>query len=53
LEFSRATFWVQFHNILELSLKHETGKQIGKSIGEVIQVADPKDDGSGGEFLRV
>ena len=45
LDFSRATFWVQIHNILERSLKVEVGELIGKSIGRVIQVADPEDDG--------
>lgn len=49
LDFSCATFWVQFHKILERSLKFETGELIGN----VLQVADLEDDGAGGEFLRV
>ena len=53
LDFSRATFWVQIHNIPERSLKVEVGELIGKSIGRVIQVADPEDDGASSEFLRV
>lgn len=53
LEFSRATFWIQFHNIPELSLKHKTGELIGKSMSEVLQVSNPEDDGSRGEFFRV
>nr|POE99838.1 hypothetical protein CFP56_61880 [Quercus suber] len=53
LEFSRSTFWVQMHNILERSLKVEVGEMIGKTIGRVIQVADLEDDSAGSEFLRV
>lgn len=34
------------------NLTYETGEAIGNSIRKVIQVADPKDDGAGGEFLR-
>lgn len=34
-------------------LTYKTGEGIGKSIGVVLQVAAPKDDGSGGEFLWV
>ena len=53
LDFSRATFWVQIHNIPKRSLKVEVGELIGKSISRVIQVADPEDNGTGSEFLRV
>nr|XP_023873164.1 uncharacterized protein LOC111985746 [Quercus suber] len=53
LDFSRATFWVQIHNIPKRSLKVEVGELIGKTIGRVIQVADSEDDGPGSEFLRV
>ena len=53
LEFSRATFWVQLHNIPERNLKVEVGELIGKSISRVVPVADPEDDGAGNEFLRV
>ena len=53
LEFSRATFWVQLHNIPERKLKAEVGELIGKSIGRVVQVADLEDDGAGSEFLRL
>ena len=53
LDFSRASFWVQIHNIPERSLKVEVGELIGKTVGRVIQVADPEDDGAGSEFLRV
>ena len=35
------------------SLNQATGEAIGKTIGKVIEVADPEDDGNGGEFLRV
>ena len=40
------------HNIPLKNLTHETGEAIGYSIGTVIQVADPEDDGARGEFLR-
>ena len=53
LNYSHATFWVQLHNVLEKSLMCETGELIGKSIGVVVKVADPEDDGVGGEFFRV
>jgi len=36
LDFSCATFWVQFHKILKRSLKFETGELIGKAIGKVL-----------------
>lgn len=53
LEFSKATFWVQIHNVLERSLTQAIGKAIGKTIGKVVEVADPEDNGVGNEFLRV
>ena len=53
LDFSRATFWVQIHNIPERSLKVEVGELIGKTINRVIQVANSEDDKDGSEFLRV
>ena len=31
----------------------DTGESIGNRLGTVLQVADPEDDGIGGEFLRV
>ena len=37
----------------ENCLSQATGESIGGTIGTVIQVADPKDDGAGNEFLRV
>ena len=43
---------MQLHNIPLKNLNHETGEAIVRAIGMVIQVADPKDDGAGGEFLR-
>lgn len=51
LEFSSATFWIQLNNVLENSLTREIGEAIGKTLGTVVQVADPEDDGCGGEFL--
>ena len=53
LEFSMVNFWVQLHNLPHTSLNQATGEAIGKSIGKVIDVADPKDDREGSEFLRV
>ena len=53
LEFGRVTFWVQIHNVLERSLTQSTGKLVGKTIEKVLEIADPKDDGAGNEFLRV
>lgn len=51
-EFSRATFWVQIHNVPKRSLTQATSESIGNSIGLLIQVADLEDDGVGGEYLR-
>ena len=53
LEFSRANFWVQLHNLPPTSLNQAIGEAIGNSIGKVIDVVDPEDDGEGREFLRV
>ncbi|XP_030932612.1 uncharacterized protein LOC115958345 [Quercus lobata] len=53
LDFGQVTFWVQLHNIPLKNLSQETGEAVGNSIGKVVQVADPEDDGAGGEFLRV
>ncbi|XP_050281590.1 uncharacterized protein LOC126722475 [Quercus robur] len=53
LNFGQVTFWVQLHNIPFNNLSQETGEAVGNSIGMVVQVADPEDDGAGGEFLRV
>lgn len=44
---------MQIHNVPKKSLNHETAEAIDRTIGSVIQVADAKDDGSSGEFLRV
>ena len=52
LEFSRATFWVQIHNVSKKSFTQATSESIGNSIGLVIQVADLKDDGASGKYLR-
>ena len=53
LEFSRAAFWVHIHNVSERSFTQAIGEAIGNTIGKVIVVANPKDDGVGNEFLRV
>ena len=53
LELFSVTFWIQLHNVLKNSLTQETGEAIGKTLRTVVQVADPEDDGCGGEFLRV
>ena len=52
LEFSMVNFWVQLHNLPPISLNHATGEAIANTIGKVIDVVDPEDDGEGGEFLR-
>ena len=44
---------MQLHNVHKKSLKCKTGELIGKSIDMVVKVADLKDNGTGGEFLRV
>jgi len=31
----------------------ETGESVGKTLGKVLQVANPEDEGADGEFLRV
>ena len=53
LDYSSATFWMQIHNIPQDLVTQETGESIGNKLGSVVQVADPEDDGTGGEFLRV
>ena len=53
LDFSMTSFWVQLHNVPEISLTQETGEVVGNIIGTTIRVADPEDDGEGCEFLRV
>ena len=34
-------------------MNHETGETVGNMIGKIVQVADPEDDGQGGEFLHI
>nr|POF25458.1 hypothetical protein CFP56_46295 [Quercus suber] len=53
LEFNRVNFWVQIHNVPERSLTQATSESVGKTIGKVLEVADPEDDGASNEFLRV
>lgn len=53
LEFSRVTFWVQIHNVPERFLTQSTSESVGNTIGKVLEVADPVDDGAGNEFLQV
>lgn len=53
LTYSKTCFQVQLHNIPEKSMNQETSEAVGNIIGTTIQVADPEDDGSGNEFLRV
>ena len=53
LDFSRTTFWMQIHNFPAHLATQEIGESIGKTLGQVVQVADPEDDDSGGEFFRV
>ena len=53
LDYSHSSFWIQIHNVPNHLLTPETGESVGRMLGRVIQVADPEDDGAGGEFLRV
>ena len=53
LPFDSVTFWIQLHNVPEHCLTQATGEVVGNTIGALVQVADPEDDGEGGEFLRV
>ena len=53
LPFDSVTFWIQLHNVPEQCLTKATGEVVGNTIGGLVQVADPEDDGEGGEFLRV
>ena len=51
LEYNQVAFWVQLHNVPLKNLTHETDEAIGNSIGKLVQVAEPEDDGAGGKFL--
>ena len=53
IEFNKATFWVQIHNVLKNSLTQGTTEAVGSTIRKVVEVADLEDDGSGNEFLKV
>ena len=53
LPFNSVTFWVQLHNLPDQCLTQATGEAVGNTIGALVQVVDPKDDGEGGEFLRI
>ena len=53
LDYSFTTFWMQIHNKPPNLVTQETGESIGNRLGTMLQVADPEDDGTGGEFLRV
>ena len=51
LPFDSVTFWVQLHNVPDQCITQATGEAVGNTIGTLVQVADPEDDGEGGEFL--
>nr|POE78263.1 uncharacterized protein CFP56_51501 [Quercus suber] len=53
LDYSSSSFWIQLHNVPAYLLTTETGESVGKTLGRVLQVANPEDDGAGGEFLRI
>lgn len=53
LDFNKATFWVQIHNVPKKSLTQGIAEVVGTTIGKVVEVVDPEDDGSGNGFLRV
>lgn len=53
INFDREEFWVQLHNLSLAYMNKDCGKQIGNSIGQVIDV-DTLEDGIGwGKFLRL
>ena len=51
LAFNSVTFWVQLHNVPNQCQTQATGEAMGNTIGPLMQVVDPEDDGEGGEFL--
>ena len=53
LVYSRSSFWIQLHNVPEHLLTSKTGESVGRTLGRVLQVANPEDDRAGGEFLKV
>uniref|UniRef100_A0A7N2MXZ0 DUF4283 domain-containing protein n=1 Tax=Quercus lobata TaxID=97700 RepID=A0A7N2MXZ0_QUELO len=53
LDYTRCSFWIQIHNVPDYLLSQEIVESVGKTLGKVLQVADPEDDGVSGEFLRV
>ena len=53
LPFDFVTFWVQLHNVPNQCLTQVTSEAVGNTIRALVQVADPEDDGEGGEFLRI
>jgi len=53
LDFNKAMFWVQIHNVPKKSLTQGTAEAVGNTIGKVVKVTDLEDDGSGNEFLKV
>lgn len=44
---------MQIHNVPKRHLTQEKGESVGKTLGTVVQVADPEDNRAGGEFFRV
>ncbi|XP_042950099.1 uncharacterized protein LOC122282213 [Carya illinoinensis] len=53
MAFDKETFWLQIHNLPLGCMSMEWEKQIGKSVGRVIEV-DVEEDGTGwGRYLRV
>ena len=53
LAFNSVCFWVQLHNVPTTSLKPEMGEAVGNSIGTIVHVAEPEDDGVRGDVLRI
>ncbi|KAL0012456.1 hypothetical protein SO802_007564 [Lithocarpus litseifolius] len=46
LDYSRSSFWIQLHNVPAHLLTTETGDSVGRTLGRVLQVTDPEDDGA-------
>ena len=44
---------MQLHNVSNQCLTQATGEVVGNNIGTLVQVANPEDDGEGGEFLGI
>nr|POE70104.1 hypothetical protein CFP56_23654 [Quercus suber] len=51
LPFNSITFWVQLHNVPDQCLTQAIGEAVGNTIGSIVHVVDPEDDGEGVEVV--